>query len=562
MAASLSVSLLIASSLFRPEAVAGLKTLPLDFEIRRHESEAPRSLLRDAVSGIISNQKVDYWANITVGKPPQPLRVILDTGSSDLWVPAATSEMCLDFSDICRQQGSYDPEKSSTINKLQDLFSIRYGDGSGVNGTFLTDTFGFGGITMENVHMAMALAGSKVNSENAIGIWGIGFENAEAGIFRFHASIYPGVISEMKRNGYIRTQAYSLWLGAYSESYIQPLFHHMSLTLQFVDQSFGQIVFGGVDASKYTGPLNLLPVVDAPVPGTDVPRLTVQLTSLDLYQHDNLVTEFLPEGSVFRTLLDTGTTLSLFPKSVLRQLYAKPEVRFLEVDGKRGIPYVDCSLQATFAFRFGGSQAITIHVPISEMVLPFAGDRFPDESLACQLGVGLSPLPLSFMLGDTFLRSAYTVVDLESKYIGLAQAATDVDITKDSDRVKEITQGPSGIPGVQRIAPVLPWPSEYIEEWETHYPRPSNNTNLDDTDLDDTDLDDTDLDDTYPDHTDPDDTDPDDTDLVATTRNPFAVLPTPASPDVPSVSSSPRRNLFPSITAARGATSTYVFLDG
>ncbi|KAL8774626.1 MAG: hypothetical protein Q9194_003986 [Teloschistes cf. exilis] len=512
MAASLFVSLLAASSLFHSVAVADLKTLSLDFKVRRHDSEAPRSLLRDAVSGIISNEKLDYLANITVGKPPQPLTVILDTGSSDLWVPAATSEMCLDFSDICRQSGSYDPEKSSTSKKLQNLFSIVYGDGSGVNGTFITETLGFGGITMENVHMVMALVGNKVDSENAVGVWGIGFEHPEAGIFRFDASDYPSIVSEMKRNGYIHTEAYSLWLGTFGGSYIQPLFDDMSLTLRFVDDSLGQIIFGGVDASKYTGPLDLLPVVDAPVPGTDLKRLTVQVTSMAWHQGGNF-TEFLPDNTVFRTLLDTGSTLSRFPESVLRHLYHTLGVGFGEG--------VDCRLRstnATFVFGFGGPQGITINVPMSEMVLPFVDDS-SDEKSACRLGVGLSS-PLLFVLGDTFLRSAYTVVDLENKYIGLAQAATDVDITKYSGGVKEITRGPSGIPGVRRILPVLPWPSEYIKEWEA-YRRPSNHT-----------------------------------DGATTTRSSFAVLPTPASPDVSSVSSSPGRNPFPSITAASSATSS------
>lgn len=299
----------------------------------------------------------------------------------------------------------------------------------------------------------------------------------------------------------------------------------MSLTLRFVDESLGQIVFGGVDASKYTGPLDLFPIVDAPVPGTDLKRLTVQVTSMTWYQDDNF-TEFLPENTVFRTLLDTGSTFSHFPQPVLDHLYLTAGVEFLEAGSK--IPYVDCSLgstKATVLFRFGGLQGITINVPISEMVLPFAGDFFSNKRSACQLGVGLSS-PLGFVLGDTFLRSVYMVVDLENKYIGLAQAATDVDITKDSGGVTEITQGPSGIPGVGRIAPVLPWPSEYIKEWEA-YRRPSNHT-----------------------------------DGATTTRSSFAMLPTPVSPDVSSVSSSPGRNPFPPITAARSATSSYVFLDG
>lgn len=38
----------------------------------------------------ISNQLVSYMVDISVGTPAQTLTVILDTGSSDLWFPAAT----------------------------------------------------------------------------------------------------------------------------------------------------------------------------------------------------------------------------------------------------------------------------------------------------------------------------------------------------------------------------------------------------------------------------------------------------------------------------------------
>lgn len=37
-----------------------------------------------------------YAVNITVGTPPQDLIVQLDTGSSDLWVPAASASICQD----------------------------------------------------------------------------------------------------------------------------------------------------------------------------------------------------------------------------------------------------------------------------------------------------------------------------------------------------------------------------------------------------------------------------------------------------------------------------------
>ncbi|KAL8661993.1 MAG: hypothetical protein Q9202_005119 [Teloschistes flavicans] len=437
MAVSLFVSLLAVASFFPPLAVAGLKTLSLDFEVKRPSLEGRRSRLRDVVGGNISNLKIEFLANITVGTPPQHLTVVLDTGTG-----------INGFTD--------DVEQSSTSKQLRDLFSIIYADLTGANGTFITDTFGFNSITMENIQIGLALIGTKKSSANAVGVWGIGFENAEADILRFHESAYPGIVSEMKRNGYIHTQAYSIWLGGY-------------------DENFGQIVFGGVDASKYTGPLDLLPVVDAPVSGTDLQRLSIQMTSLALHQ-DNGVSEILLDNTVVRVLLDTGTTFCYFPKSIIDRLYASVGAEF-PISGRRD-PFVDCSLRSTkaaFIFGFGGSQGSTISVPVSEMVLPSLGETLLDGRPACQLGAYLSS-PVFIILGDTFLRSAYIVYDLENKRIALAQAATNVDITQDLSGVKEITPGLGGIPGVQRTLSALPWPPAYTEEWQ-NYTHPSNRTN-------------------------------------------------------------------------------------
>ena len=74
------------------------------------------------------------WAGtISIGTPPRTFTINFDTGSSDLWVPAASCSSCTAHS-------LYDPASSSTSQAQVGNFSIGYGDGSNASGPIFTDT--------------------------------------------------------------------------------------------------------------------------------------------------------------------------------------------------------------------------------------------------------------------------------------------------------------------------------------------------------------------------------------------------------------------------------------
>jgi hypothetical protein len=62
-------------------------------QLQRRDGILPRA---GTVSAVLTNAEAEglYFANVTVGTPPQPLQLQIDTGSSDVWVPANTASIC------------------------------------------------------------------------------------------------------------------------------------------------------------------------------------------------------------------------------------------------------------------------------------------------------------------------------------------------------------------------------------------------------------------------------------------------------------------------------------
>ena len=85
-----------------------------------------------------------------LGTPPQEFKVVLDTGSSNLWVP---SSKCTSIA--CFLHSKYDSSASSTYKVNGSTFEIRYGSGS-LSGFVSGDTLEFAGLNIKNQLFAEA----------------------------------------------------------------------------------------------------------------------------------------------------------------------------------------------------------------------------------------------------------------------------------------------------------------------------------------------------------------------------------------------------------------------
>ncbi|KAL4958816.1 pepsin-like aspartic protease [Aspergillus stella-maris] len=397
---------------------------PAVVELNFHRNEVRDPVARDqvrrkrdkTVSQVIDNEETLYFCNVTVGTPGQSLRLILDTGSSDLWCNAVNSTLCSSSRDSCRLSGSFDPEKSSSYSYVSSDFNISYADGTGAAGDYIKDTLRIGGATIEGFQLGIGYTSSSLE-----GVLGIGYPSNEVQVARFGDEAYPNLPQYLKQNGLVQSSAYSLWLND-------------------LEANTGSILFGGVDTEKYHGELQTLPVQS--VDG-GYSELVIALTGISLNTtsaNQALTSSALPVA----VLLDSGSSLSYLPDSVIEKLYHELGVTY---EPSTGAGYAPCSLaqdNTNITFTFSTPQ---ISVGIDELVIDAGDLSFSSGERACIFGL-VPAGDSTAVLGDTFLRSAYVVYDLTQNEISLAKT----NFNSTGSNVLEIGTGDNAVPGATKVS--------------------------------------------------------------------------------------------------------------
>ncbi|RMZ84158.1 hypothetical protein DV738_g787, partial [Chaetothyriales sp. CBS 135597] len=398
-------------------------TVGFTFERRRTSAQDAPSLVRrqsNTVLSGLSNELMLYLINVTVGTPAQSFSLQLDTGSSDIWFPANSARICRE-SEGC-PLGTYDRESSTSYSDPNlPEFQIQYVDGTEIEGDYISDVLRIGSTTLTNVTMAEA---TKLNAQG-IGIMGVGFTSGESAA-QSEGFTYPNVVDVLKNEGFINRKAYSLWLDS-------------------LDSNTGSLLFGGVDSSKYTGDLVALPIqLDSQT--NSISSFTVAWTGLTLTGSGNNVD--LSPSDPQAAILDSGTTDTLLPDDIANSIFNGVGVTTDPTYGN----VIPCKVgkdDLTFAFSFGGAKKANVKVSLSEFVTPLltsdgSTPTFDNGDDACSFAIeaaGSNPI----LFGDSFLRSAYVVYDLDSKQVALAQ--TNFDASESNGKVEAFSSGTKGIPG-------------------------------------------------------------------------------------------------------------------
>ncbi|EMR65674.1 putative aspartic endopeptidase protein [Eutypa lata UCREL1] len=130
----------------------------------------------DATKGEVTaeDQQNDsmYLIQVSIGTPPQKLKLDPDTGSSDTWVMSPAQKKSTQ-----QDHDLFDPSKSSTYKRLPGkTWKIQYGDGSTASGQVGTDTLVVGGISVENqvIETASTLS-AQFSEQTGDGLLGLAF---------------------------------------------------------------------------------------------------------------------------------------------------------------------------------------------------------------------------------------------------------------------------------------------------------------------------------------------------------------------------------------------------
>ncbi|KAI6035414.1 Asp-domain-containing protein [Pisolithus orientalis] len=311
-----------------------------------------------------------YYTEIAIGSPPQRFKVILDTGSSNLWVP---SVKCTSIA--CFLHAKYDSRSSKSHKANGSEFSIQYGSGS-MEGFVSQDTLTIGDLTVRHQDFAeatkepgLAFAFGKFD-----GILGLAYDTISVNhiVPPFYNMLDQGLLDE-------------------------PVF---SFRIGSSENDGGEAIFGGVDESAYNGRIRYAPVRRKAYWEVELNKVAFGEEELEL-------------GNT-GAAIDTGTSLIALPTDIAEML----NTQIGATRSWNGQYQLDCSRVPSLPDLVFYLDGKPYPLKGSDYILNLQGTCI---SSFTGLDINL-PDGALWVIGDVFLRRYYTVYDLGRHAVGFAHS--------------------------------------------------------------------------------------------------------------------------------------------
>lgn len=429
----------------------------------RSEEDLPSFVKRDDANGggmmILTNQLTYYDTVLYFGSNEQKVSVLVDTGSSDLWIPESgvdcTFRGRVNLGNSVLELGGV---ARSRVVDLEALFEQIEKNDNQPKGTEIKDLEKRATSFIMGPSASVVASASSGNNEctgygsfdlslsssflrnmsappfyilyadgtNSTGIWGtdsvkfsgITIDNLSFAIANETSSqigILGVGLSGLEITNVGRTSPSYTYenfpMRLKSEGIINT--NAFSLYLDRRSARNGTILFGAVDHAKYSGDLLLLPLLNSAMTVSRSPlRLQVVMSGILIQGNLQNVTV---SNTPLSALLDSGTTYTYLPQAMLTSF---ANVLGAQANERYGLFQLSCNYMSSnyiVTFMFSG---VSIEVPLNDLIVSSRNACFLTLFPSTQTG---SNAP-SVVLGDNFLRSAYIVYDLDNYQVAMAQA--------------------------------------------------------------------------------------------------------------------------------------------
>jgi len=311
--------------------------------------------------------KTAYWGTMSLGTPPQPFKVIFDTGSGNLIIP---SSKCTDGG--CKPHRKYEKNASSTAvpvtnEKGEGSSEITFGTGQ-ISGDFFKDKMCLGRDVCTDVNF---IAADRESTEpfDLIpfdGIMGLGFSDLSMGE-GFN------IVDDLQAKGALPGGQFSFYL---------------------TDGGDSELTFGGYKSENLA----------SDIVWSKVQRESWWQVAMDDITFNNKAQHLCQDGC--QVAVDTGTSMLAGPSDLVDKLNQMVDVRD-DCSNFQSLPQI--------GFQMGNH------------VLNLKPDDYVDrDSTSCSFSLMALDVPPPkgpvFIFGDPFLRRFVTIFDRKNSRVGFAVA--------------------------------------------------------------------------------------------------------------------------------------------